>query len=41
MWYELKIVDLEEGNKLVSKKGASVVTGHPELWEFDMSSLRT
>ena len=41
MWYEMKIVDLEELNKLVSKKGARVVTGHPELWEFDMSSLRT
>ena len=41
MWYELRIVDLHELNKLVSKKGASVVTGHPELWEFDMSSLRT
>ena len=41
MWYELKIVDREELNKLVSKKGASVVTGHPELWEFDLSSLRT
>ena len=41
MWYELRIVDLQELNKLVSKKGVSVVTGHPELWEFDLSSLRT
>ena len=41
MWYELKIVDLEELNKLFSKKGANVVTGHPELWEFDLSTLRT
>ena len=41
MWHELKVVDLEELNKLVSKTGASVVTGHPELWELDMSSLRT
>ena len=37
MWYELRIVDPEELNKLVCKKGASVVTGHPELWEFDLS----
>jgi hypothetical protein len=41
MWYELKVVNLEELNELVSKSGANVVTGHPELWEFDMSSLRT
>ena len=41
MWHELRIVDLHELNKLVSKKGASMATGHAELWEFDMSSLRT
>ena len=41
MWYELKVVNLEELNELVSKNGANVVTAHPELWEFDMSSLRT
>ena len=39
MCHALGVVDLQELNKLVSKKGASVVTGHPEL--PDMSSLRT
>ena len=41
MWYELKVVDLQELNELVSKSGACVITGHPHLWEFDMSSLQT
>ena len=41
MWHELRIVDLQELNKLVPTKRASMVTGHPELLEFDMSSLRT
>ena len=29
MWYELRIVDLQELNKLVSKKGANVVHWSP------------